>query len=218
MADNISVTPGTGKVIAADDVGGVLFQRVKIAHGADGSAADASSDTPFPVGVIGTTTISGSVVTSGTHYSPSASFTRPSNATPYSINDTVSGVITLSNFGPSGGGEIVVVGTRFEIDINAVPAGMSNLVAYLYNASPASAYAENAAWDLPSGDRSAFIGKIDLGTPVDLGSTLYVQQDGFLGQFTVPSGGTVYAYIVTPSAFTPVTDAVSKVTFKNQAV
>lgn len=41
MADNISVTPGTGANIAADDVGGVLHQRVKIALGADGTANDA---------------------------------------------------------------------------------------------------------------------------------------------------------------------------------
>lgn len=30
MADNVGITPGTGATIAADDVGGVLHQRVKI--------------------------------------------------------------------------------------------------------------------------------------------------------------------------------------------
>jgi len=33
MADNIDVTPGTGKTIAADEVGAVLYQRVKISVG-----------------------------------------------------------------------------------------------------------------------------------------------------------------------------------------
>ena len=41
MADNINVTPGSGKTIAGDDVSGVLHQRVKISLGADGSATDA---------------------------------------------------------------------------------------------------------------------------------------------------------------------------------
>lgn len=41
MADNIAVTPGTGSTVAADDVGGVLHQRVKMSLGADGSATDA---------------------------------------------------------------------------------------------------------------------------------------------------------------------------------
>lgn len=40
MADNVNVTPGTGATIAADDVAGILYQRVKIGLGADGSASD----------------------------------------------------------------------------------------------------------------------------------------------------------------------------------
>lgn len=41
MADNIDVTPGSGKTIAADDVSSVLYQRVKLSLGADGVAVDA---------------------------------------------------------------------------------------------------------------------------------------------------------------------------------
>lgn len=48
MADNISVTAGSGTIVAADDVGGVLYQRVKLAIGADGSASDASLAAPLP--------------------------------------------------------------------------------------------------------------------------------------------------------------------------
>lgn len=38
MADNIAVTPGSGATIAADDVSNVLYQIIKVALGADGSA------------------------------------------------------------------------------------------------------------------------------------------------------------------------------------
>ena len=48
MADNVSITEGNGKTIAADDIGGVLHQRVKIGHGADGSATDVSTSSPLP--------------------------------------------------------------------------------------------------------------------------------------------------------------------------
>lgn len=41
MADNVSITAGSGTTIAADDIGGVLHQRVKLSIGADGSANDA---------------------------------------------------------------------------------------------------------------------------------------------------------------------------------
>jgi hypothetical protein len=49
VADNVEYTPGTGATIAADEVGGVLHQRVKITHGADGVADDATEDSPLPV-------------------------------------------------------------------------------------------------------------------------------------------------------------------------
>lgn len=49
MADNIAVTAGSGTTIAADDIGGVLHQRVKLSQGADGSATDVSSTAPLNV-------------------------------------------------------------------------------------------------------------------------------------------------------------------------
>jgi hypothetical protein len=41
MADNVNITEGSGKVVAADDISSVLYQRVKLSLGADGSAVDA---------------------------------------------------------------------------------------------------------------------------------------------------------------------------------
>lgn len=51
MADNITLNAGTGgDVTAADDIGGVKFQRVKLIHGADGvNAGDVASANPLPV-------------------------------------------------------------------------------------------------------------------------------------------------------------------------
>lgn len=50
MADNINVTPGTGSTIAADEIGGVLHQRIKVVIGADGvSNGDISASNPMPV-------------------------------------------------------------------------------------------------------------------------------------------------------------------------
>jgi hypothetical protein len=48
MADNVPITAGTGTNIASDDVGGVQYQRVKLAIGADGVAVDASTASPVP--------------------------------------------------------------------------------------------------------------------------------------------------------------------------
>ena len=49
MPDNVGYTPGTGATVAADDIGGVLYQRVKIEIGDDGVAQDVSATNPMPV-------------------------------------------------------------------------------------------------------------------------------------------------------------------------
>lgn len=49
MADNVGYTPGVGATVAADEIGGVLHQRVKIGIGADGSATDVSAANPLPI-------------------------------------------------------------------------------------------------------------------------------------------------------------------------
>jgi hypothetical protein len=53
MADNVGYTPGTGATIAADEIGGVLHQRVKVGVGADGQATDVSQSNPMPTVVYG---------------------------------------------------------------------------------------------------------------------------------------------------------------------
>jgi hypothetical protein len=54
MADNIGYTPGSGALIAADDIGGNLHQRIKVVVGADGvSDGDVSLSNPMPIQGVG---------------------------------------------------------------------------------------------------------------------------------------------------------------------
>jgi hypothetical protein len=54
MPDNVGYTPGTGATIAADDIGGLLHQRVKLIHGADGiNNGDVSAENGLPVQGVG---------------------------------------------------------------------------------------------------------------------------------------------------------------------
>ena len=53
MADNVGYTPGTGATVAADEISGVLHQRVKIGIGTDGVAVDVSEENPMPVTAYG---------------------------------------------------------------------------------------------------------------------------------------------------------------------
>lgn len=51
MADNFAFTEGSGKIGAADDVGGVLYPRTKVVWGPNGTAndADTASGKALPV-------------------------------------------------------------------------------------------------------------------------------------------------------------------------
>jgi hypothetical protein len=142
-------------------------------------------------------------------YTASVSFNRTSDTNAYTANDVV-GTATgstaaqaLSAIGPSGGGEVLITSATLEIDVTAVPSGMTSFNLALYNVTPPSALGDNAAWDLPSGDRASYLGTLSLGSPVDIGSTLYVATDQINRQITVPSGAVLYGYLVTVGGYTP---------------
>lgn len=128
--------------------------------------------------------------------------TRPANANAYTAVDVIGGVLIFPNMGPAAGGTIIITSTELEYDVAALPANMANCTLHLYSQSPPSALADNAAWDLPAGDRVMYLGKIALGILVDLGSTLYVQVDSVNVQRKLLSS-TLYGYLVTDIGFTP---------------
>jgi hypothetical protein len=47
--EGIGYTPGSGKNVAGDAVGGNVFQRIKVAVGDEGTAFDVSATNPMPV-------------------------------------------------------------------------------------------------------------------------------------------------------------------------
>lgn len=49
MPNNVGYTPGSGAIIAAEEISGVLHQRVKIGVGENGVAVDVSSTNPMPI-------------------------------------------------------------------------------------------------------------------------------------------------------------------------
>jgi hypothetical protein len=136
------------------------------------------------------------------------SVTRPNDTAAYTAGDIIgtatgsTAAITISSIG-SINKIIRITDTKFYVSTGTLPSGMTSFRLHLYNATPPSAYGDNTAWDLPSGDRSSYLGYVDLGTPVDVGSTLYVQQTGLTYSFRMGSTASLYGYLVTNGAFTP---------------
>lgn len=153
---------------------------------------------------------------SGAGYSSTATVTRPADTTAYTAGDVVGGVITFSTIAPSAI-DISINSTRMLWNVSAIPSGASSFFLALYSSSPPSAYADNAVWDLPSGDRASFLGIVQLGGVADLGSTLYVEQND-IGKQVLTAGTTLYAYAVTNGGYTPAASEVQVFTIASEVV
>ena len=144
----------------------------------------------------------------GKAYRTTATITRPSNTTAYTAGDVVgdtngSAIISLSAAGPSAG-FVIIQSVSLVFSDSAVPSGMGAFRLHLYSASP-TAIADNAAFDLLSGDRATYMGFIDLSTPTDFGSSLYTQTD-YVGRLIKlgTASTTLFAELETRGAYTPV--------------
>ena len=171
--------------------------------GADGFARNVSPASPLPVADGNT-----SLTVDGKAYRSTATITRPSNTTAYTAGDVVgdtggSAISSLTAAGPTAG-FVIIQSISLVFSDSTVPSGMGAFRLHLYSASP-TAIADNAAFDLASGDRDTYMGFIDLPTPADFGSSLYTQTDypGRLIKLAAAST-TLFAELETRGAYTPV--------------
>lgn len=134
MADNITAKANTGtgtEVLAADDVSGVLYPRVKLSFGADGSASDVNGSNPLPVDV-GTVAVTGPLTDAELRATPLA---LPTGASTAALQTTllgyVDGIETLLAGTLSVGvsGSVAVTGplTDAELRATAVPVSVSGV-------------------------------------------------------------------------------------------
>lgn len=149
-------------------------------------------------------------------FKASASVTRTADVNAYAANDVLgpatgsTAALTFTGIGPSGG-HIMITSVEFERDVAALISGETSYNLYLYSVTPPSALGDNAAFDLPSGDRASFLGKISLGVPVDEISTLYIRTDAVNAHIKLASAD-LFGYLVTVGAYTPASASIHKVT------
>jgi len=150
---------------------------------------------------------SGSLTVDSKAYRAAVTITRPSNTTAYTAGDVVgdtggSAIITLSSIGPSAG-YVLIQSVALVFSDASVPSGMAAFRVHFYSASP-TAIADNAVFDLVSGDRANYLGYVDLPTPSDLGSSLYTQAD-YCGRLVklASASTSLFAEIETRGGYTP---------------
>jgi hypothetical protein len=150
----------------------------------------------------------------GNTASVSSSHTRPNDITAYSAGDVVgtnaATNLIFSNVNSSSGKTVIITGVSLEVDVASVPTGMLSFKLHLYSSAP-TAIADNAAYNLPSGDRAKYAGWVDVDKPIDIGDTLFARMNNVNFQIT-PTAQTLYGMLETNAAYTPTAQAVKKVT------
>lgn len=151
--------------------------------------------------------------------SAAVSVTRTADTNAYTANDVLGSATGSTaaldfNLGAISGSNIMITSVAFERDVSALVSGESSYILYVYVVTPPSALGDNAAFDIPVGDRASFVGKIPLGVLVAEGGsphTLYIETNGINKQIKL-SGTHVFGYLVTVGAYAPTSAAVHKVT------
>lgn len=103
------------------------------------------------------------------------------------------------------GSLIRIYSTILRIDTTALQASEAAYTLPLYNITPPSAQADNAAWALASADLPYYEGKLALGTPVDEGAALYVKTQLTANQdmrLTLATGTSLFGELITVAGFT----------------
>jgi hypothetical protein len=193
MADNVAITAGTGTSIAADDIGSVFYQRVKTTWGPDGTAndTDVATGKPMPMQLRSST----GIALEGSN----ASVTFTPAATSHTAGDCVGAAGEFTSMGTSGA-RIMITSATLYIDNTAALATSWRL--HLYNVTPTSAIADDAAWDFADADVTQYLGYIDLpSTATDIGTNQWAQVDGLNKQIKL-SGTSVFAYLQNLSTVT----------------
>lgn len=162
-----------------------------------GTAADAATTTTAAGSLTAQIRQLKNMIYSGVGCSASATFTPA--AASHVANDCNGAAAEFALAAPSGC-RFMITDAELEIDGGTAEATAWRL--YLYNVTPPSATADDGAWDLPSGDRASFLGYVDLGTAVDLGSTQWVQTTG-INKTVKLSGTSVFGYLVNLTTLTP---------------
>jgi hypothetical protein len=138
-------------------------------------------------------------------YTSTSAVTRPNDTTPYDgldvLGGTTSAPIEFTNIAPDGGGPTILLYASLLVSVGSLPTGLGQTRLHLYSSAP-TGIADNAAFNLPAGDRAKYLGYITLGTPLDLGDTLFVEDD-YLRKQVIATSSSLFAIAQTITGFTP---------------
>lgn len=133
----------------------------------------------------------------GGSYSASATFTPA--AASHTAGD-VNGTAQEFALGAISGSSIRIVSATLTINGGTIETTAWRL--HLFNVTPPSAIADDAAFLLAAGDRASYLGYIDFAQVLDLGDTLAIETTNIQKQIKL-AGTSVFGYLVNGTTLTP---------------
>jgi hypothetical protein len=167
MADNVAITAGSGVTIAADDVGGVHYQRVKVNWGPDATAneADVATGKPLPVQLRGSDgtdrsnllPVSNSVLTNvcaGEYETVAAGQTAQVLGATGATGDYIAGILVIP--ATTSPGNVLLLDNATSITVfTGGASSVSNLVPFFI---PLGMFSVSGAWKITTGTNVSCIG------------------------------------------------------------
>jgi len=101
---------------------------------------------------------------------------------------------------PASGSHLRIVSATLQINGGTIETTAWRL--HLYSATPPSAYADDAAWDIATNDLTLYLGYIDLSQVLDFGTTLYIDMPSLNKRIKL-TGTSVFGYLVNGTTLTP---------------
>lgn len=100
---------------------------------------------------------------------------------------------------PPSGAHIKITGATLRVNTGTNVTSVWRV--HLYNVTPPSAIADDAAFDVPSGDRASYLGYIDIAQLLDLGASLFIEATA-PNKVIKLSGTSIFGYLVNGTTLT----------------
>jgi hypothetical protein len=101
-------------------------------------------------------TVANNLVVSNPKYFSEVTVTKPATTTAYDINKVYGNLFQIPDIGNSGG-IIELTSVSIVFDLATLPTGMSDFALYLFNSSPATTFANNELFSVPTNNRASLL-------------------------------------------------------------
>lgn len=149
-------------------------------------------------------TVANNLVVSNPRYFSEVTVTKPATTTAYDINKVYGNLFQIPNIGSSGG-IIELISVSIIFDLATLPAGMSDFALYLFNSSPATAFANNELFSVPTNNRASLLTLNGINLTANLtrgGGTVVAETTLINSTFKLASASTsLWGYLVSLSTF-----------------